>query len=93
MAFFTRFEEQVRTDESLRKVGLYGKYIATVLPRAIAEYVIEKVPIVQWAPRYAPKWILNDLMAGLTVGVLLVCSWIPNSLSNSLIWLCRYPRA
>lgn len=43
------------------------------MPKATAEYVLEKVPIVQWLPRYYPRWLLNDLVAGTTVGVLLVC--------------------
>jgi solute carrier family 26 (sodium-independent sulfate anion transporter), member 11 len=39
---------------------------------ATGRYLLEKVPVVQWISKYSPRWIVNDLIAGLTVGVILV---------------------
>ena len=44
------------------------------------EYVFEKVPIVSWLPRYDYRWLLNDLIAGLTLGIML----IPQSLAYAV---------
>jgi sodium-independent sulfate anion transporter 11 len=33
---------------------------------------VDKVPIVRWLPKYSPKWLLNDVIAGITIGVLLI---------------------
>jgi sodium-independent sulfate anion transporter 11 len=37
--------------------------------------------IVQWLPRYSPSWILRDILAGLTIGILLV----PQSLAYTKV--------
>lgn len=42
------------------------------LPGATGRYLLQKVPVVQWLPKYSPRWIINDVIAGLTVGVILV---------------------
>ncbi|OKL55313.1 hypothetical protein UA08_09407 [Talaromyces atroroseus] len=42
------------------------------LPRGSAKYLADKAPIVQWIPRYALSWLWDDLVAGLTIGILLV---------------------
>jgi solute carrier family 26 (sodium-independent sulfate anion transporter), member 11 len=54
---------------------------ARALPRATADYVIDKVPIVGWLPHYNYRWILNDVIAGLTLGIML----IPQSLAYAKI--------
>jgi sodium-independent sulfate anion transporter 11 len=72
MDLLARVKLQVRTDENLLFVRAGTVRAARALPRATLEYAVEKVPIVQWLPRYSPRWILNDLVAGLTVGILLV---------------------
>ncbi|KAK4233507.1 sulfate transporter family-domain-containing protein [Achaetomium macrosporum] len=54
---------------------------ARALPGAAAEYVADKFPIVQWLPRYNPRWLVNDLIAGLTLGLML----IPQGLSYAKI--------
>jgi len=41
-------------------------------PSATANYILEKVPIVGWLPRYNFKWLINDFIAGLTIGIMLV---------------------
>jgi len=42
------------------------------LPSASARYLLQKAPIIQWLPKYSPRWLINDAIAGLTVGVILV---------------------
>jgi sodium-independent sulfate anion transporter 11 len=35
-------------------------------------YLIAKVPIVQWLPNYSPRWLIADLIAGQSVGLILI---------------------
>ncbi|KAJ5930984.1 hypothetical protein N7466_006477 [Penicillium verhagenii] len=51
------------------------------LPRASAKYMAAKVPILQWIPRYSFPWLWNDLVAGITIGILLV----PQSLAYAKV--------
>jgi sodium-independent sulfate anion transporter 11 len=73
MTFKESLRQEIRTDETISRSIEYTRKGLRALPKATAEYVLEKVPIIQWLPRYSPRWILNDLIAGITVGVLLVC--------------------
>ncbi|KAH6608877.1 sulfate permease [Trichoderma cornu-damae] len=61
-----------RTDATVNRAKRWAGPIARRLPSAAAEYLIEKVPIIQWLPTYNPKWLLNDFIAGITVGVMFV---------------------
>ena len=66
------FKEEVRTDGTLNRVkGWATEYPPKVLP-ASKEYLIAKVPVVQWLPRYSPSWLVQDFVAGLTIGVMLI---------------------
>ncbi|KAH6844922.1 sulfate transporter family-domain-containing protein [Chaetomium sp. MPI-CAGE-AT-0009] len=62
-----------------------GKRLAATgsraLPRATGEYAAAKFPIIGWLPRYRPRWLINDVVAGLTVGLML----IPQGLSYARI--------
>ena len=51
------------------------------LPRATADYCLDKFPIIGWLPRYDWRWIPNDIIAGLTLGMML----IPQSLAYASI--------
>jgi sodium-independent sulfate anion transporter 11 len=42
------------------------------LPRATGKYLVDKVPVVHWAPQYNLRWLANDALAGITVGVMLI---------------------
>ncbi|XP_071639580.1 sodium-independent sulfate anion transporter isoform X1 [Temnothorax longispinosus] len=33
------------------------------------KYVVRRLPILSWLPRYRPAWILQDALAGITVGL------------------------
>ncbi|KUJ19659.1 SulP family sulfate permease [Mollisia scopiformis] len=59
-------------DENLRRVKQSVFHGASELPPAAGRYLLQKVPVVQWLPKYSPRWLINDLIAGLTVGVILV---------------------
>lgn len=42
-------------------------------------YFLSKVPLVHWIPAYAPKWLVGDAIAGLSVGMVI----LPQSLIYS----------
>jgi sodium-independent sulfate anion transporter 11 len=80
-----RAKEAVVTDVTLQRSVRYGAKAVRAAPSVAGQYLLEKVPIVQWLPKYNPRWILNDVLAGITVGVLL----IPQSLAYAKI--CTIP--
>lgn len=67
----------VRTDHNWNRIAQVGKSGARALPSGSLQYVLNKAPIVSWLPRYNWRWLVNDLIAGITVGLML----IPQSLS------------
>jgi sodium-independent sulfate anion transporter 11 len=72
MDFIRRRGRALADDRTLQRVQRDGANVARALPRATGNYLIEKVPIVHWLPKYNPRWLLNDLLAGVTVGALLI---------------------
>ncbi|TVY81665.1 putative sulfate permease, partial [Lachnellula suecica] len=62
----------IRTDENLRRAKDIIRHGGSALPAATGRYILQKVPVIQWLPKYSPRWLINDLIAGLTVGVILV---------------------
>jgi sodium-independent sulfate anion transporter 11 len=69
---WTKIKASVRNDEnftSLRRGLVRG---GRALPGATGRYIVDKVPVVRWLPNYAPKWLYNDAIAGITVGLLLI---------------------
>lgn len=80
MEFYRRGRRSLETDVTWnRSFELAGRG-ARALPRASAEYILEKVPIVGWLPRYDYRWLINDVIAGLTLGIML----IPQSLAYAV---------
>ncbi|RDW82228.1 SulP family sulfate permease [Coleophoma cylindrospora] len=67
-----RFPDGVRNDYNLNRAKNAFRTGTQSLPSATNRYLLEKVPIVNWISNYSTKWILNDVIAGLTIGVLLV---------------------
>ncbi|WWC61694.1 uncharacterized protein I303_104279 [Kwoniella dejecticola CBS 10117] len=51
--------------------------------QAVKTYLLSLFPFIQWVPRYNLTWLLGDLIAGITVGMVLV----PQSLSYAKIAL------
>ena len=66
------FKEVVNTDTTTNRVKRILVQEAPKLPAATGEYLIQKIPIVQWLPRYDPSWLLTDCISGLTIGVMLI---------------------
>lgn len=33
------------------------------------DYIVRRLPVLDWLPRYKPTWILQDALAGITVGL------------------------
>ncbi|KAK1750353.1 sulfate transporter 4.1, partial [Echria macrotheca] len=81
MNYAERAKNDIATDVTWNRVARLTAKGAKALPRASVEYVAEKFPIISWLPRYNYRWLLNDLIAGLTVGLMLV----PQGLSYAKI--------
>ncbi|GJN79642.1 hypothetical protein PLIIFM63780_003159 [Purpureocillium lilacinum] len=64
--------EAYRTDPNLNRARSWVGPIARRLPSATAEYLVEKLPVASWLPHYDYKWLLRDVIAGITVGVMLI---------------------
>ncbi len=65
-------KEEFRTDVTLNRVVKFARTVPGKLPSASKQYLLDKLPIIQWLPRYSPSWLIQDFMAGLTIGVLLI---------------------
>lgn len=76
-----RMKEAFATDVTLHRTVRYGGKAIRAAPSVGAQYLVEKVPVVHWLPKYNIRWLLNDTLAGITVGVLL----IPQSLAYAKI--------
>lgn len=76
-----RMVEDVRTDYTWNRAGRLAKKGAAKTPTAAAHNALDKFPIIGWLPRYNPRWIVNDVIAGLTIGLML----IPQALSYAKI--------
>lgn len=59
-------------DNNVERAKRAIRHGARDFPAAVGRYFLQKVPVVQWLPKYSPRWIINDGIAGLTVGVILV---------------------
>ncbi|KAI1386901.1 sulfate transporter 4.1 [Hypoxylon trugodes] len=65
-------KEEFRTDVTLNRVVNFARIAPRKFPSAAKQYLLDKLPIIQWLPRYSPSWLPQDFMAGLTIGVLLI---------------------
>ncbi len=66
-----------RTDYTWNKVFSLGKRGLRATPEHSLLYATDKVPIIGWLPKYRPRWLISDVIAGLTLGIML----IPQSLA------------
>lgn len=72
MKFIDRAKRSLQTDQNWKQANYLLRTGTKAAPSASAKYLLDKVPIVGWLPRYNPRWILNDLIAGLTLGIMLI---------------------
>lgn len=72
MGIGTKIADTFRKDANFTRLG-YGVMLGAQGVRAgTGRYLSNKVPIVQWITGYSPKWILGDVIAGQSVGMLLL---------------------
>ncbi|KAF4335442.1 hypothetical protein FBEOM_10679 [Fusarium beomiforme] len=81
MKLLEKAKSDVRNDVTWNRAARLSVKGAKALPSGAAQYLSDKVPIVGWLPRYNPRWLVNDLIAGLTLGLML----IPQGLSYAKI--------
>ncbi|KAJ9608243.1 hypothetical protein H2200_007231 [Cladophialophora chaetospira] len=81
MKLYERVKNDVKTDVTWNRVARIGIQGIRATPSAASNYVVEKVPIVGWLPRYNYRWLLTDFVAGLTLSLML----IPQSLAYAKI--------
>lgn len=81
MKILARATDSVRNDVTWNRVGSLAVRGLHAAPAATLLYLTEKVPIIGWLPRYDYRWIVNDVVAGLTLALML----IPQSLAYAKI--------
>lgn len=81
MKIAEKIKTDLRTDVTWNRAARLGAEGARALPSASVRYAVDKFPIIGWLPKYNPRWIVNDLIAGLTIGLML----IPQGLSYAKI--------
>ncbi|KAF9739269.1 hypothetical protein PMIN02_005647 [Paraphaeosphaeria minitans] len=62
----------VAEDHNVQRARRGAVRAARALPRVAGKYLVDKVPVVHWAPQYNPRWLANDALAGITIGVMLI---------------------
>ncbi|KAF8980072.1 hypothetical protein BGZ46_004660 [Entomortierella lignicola] len=60
------------SDQQLREFGHNVFNWFKAFPSNVPRYVTERLPIIKWLPRYNRSWILRDIVAGVTVGLIVV---------------------
>ncbi len=81
MKFVTSIKHSLRTDVNWDRARRYSVIGAKAAPAAGVGYLLDKVPIVGWLPKYNVRWAISDVIAGLTLGIML----IPQSLAYAAI--------
>lgn len=76
-----RAVEQYKTDPNINRVKSWVDPVSKRLPSATVEYLLEKLPVLSWMPYYRPKWIIQDFIGGITIGVM----FIPQGLAYAQI--------
>lgn len=81
MKIVDAIKDDFKTDVTWNRVIRLSVQGARALPRASVQYTLDKFPIIGWLPRYNYRWVFNDIVAGLTLGLML----IPQGLSYAKI--------
>ncbi|KAG0208988.1 hypothetical protein BGX33_005887 [Mortierella sp. NVP41] len=59
-------------DQELREFGRNVSIWLKAFPRNFPRYVTERLPILKWLPKYQRAWAVRDIIAGITVGLIVV---------------------
>ncbi|KAG0093387.1 hypothetical protein BGZ93_000064 [Podila epicladia] len=59
-------------DQELRDIGRSVTRWVKAFPKNIPRYVTERLPIIKWMPKYNGTWALRDIIAGVSVGLIVV---------------------
>jgi sodium-independent sulfate anion transporter 11 len=73
--------ESYRTDPNINRARSWVEPVKRRLPSATAEYLSEKLPVAHWLPHYNWRWLVQDVIAGITIGVM----FIPQGLAYAKI--------
>ena len=76
-----RGKTSLRTDVYWDRTLTLGSRGLRALPLATAAYILAKFRIIGWLPHYNYRWLVNDVIAGLTLALML----IPQSLAYAKI--------
>ncbi|POS83056.1 hypothetical protein EPUL_005684 [Erysiphe pulchra] len=79
--FRDRVYNDLRTDPNWSRIKSLTSDALKSLPSSTVTYIVDKLPIIRWLPKYSSGWILNDVVSGTTIGLLL----IPQSLAYAKI--------
>jgi sodium-independent sulfate anion transporter 11 len=72
MGLGTKIADKFRKDANFSRVGKGVVLGARGIRAGTGRYLTNKIPIVQWIPAYVPKWLISDVIAGQSVGLLLI---------------------
>ncbi|KAG4439000.1 hypothetical protein IFR05_005516 [Cadophora sp. M221] len=72
MGFGAKIRNKIRNDSNLPRLGRGVVLGARGLRAGTGKYFSNKLPIIQWISVYNPRWIMDDALAGLSVGMLLI---------------------
>lgn len=78
---FSKVIQDVKTDYNWNRATRLSTKGVQALPSTSAQYAVDKFPIIGWLPQYNYRWLINDVIAGLTIGLML----IPQALSYAKI--------
>ncbi|KAF4444185.1 putative sulfate permease SutB [Fusarium austroafricanum] len=81
MKYIDKATSDLKNDVTWNRAARLSVKGAKALPSGTVQYLSDKVPIIGWLPKYNPRWLLNDCIAGLTLGLML----IPQGLSYAKI--------
>ncbi|KAJ5052136.1 uncharacterized protein L3040_001895 [Drepanopeziza brunnea f. sp. 'multigermtubi'] len=76
-----KIRAKIRKDPNLPRLGRGIKLGLRGLRAGAGTYFSDKVPVFQWISVYSPKWIIDDALAGSSVGLLL----LPQALMYSMV--------
>lgn len=62
----------LKQDENLTRLGAGIVMGARGFRAGTGRYLGNKVPVIQWIPAYVPQWMIGDMIAGSSVGMLLL---------------------